>query len=578
MNVYELPKRERASRRLEQAADLAWDYLGNTLYFRIQQSRSVAGAIPKVSLEEAQRRAGIGADLLYALVEIDRELLTHEESLTYGLLEYYANNWAKAAEAYWLAYDVTGVNFPGPFVQTAYNGGFAFNFIAKALGSFTFSSDSDVDCYLGILADIVRLLQQIHERTQLQAERGIRVNKPQIPGVKGLLNGLRATAQAAYRVEPDRLRQLPRRDSYCEAIASRVDNEVVPAFDDLIAQLDVEYESLAPPEVGIDKLPGGGEVYLDLLKMHTTMDMTPEDVHQSGLFRLERIAQQKAEIREKLGFEGTEQEFAVHLRQQPGAVASSAEDIGEKMRKQKDLVEARFDEFFSQRSPKDYDLERLDTALEGSMTWGYYQAATDEEPVGKYLYNGSKLDSQAVLGAASLVFHELVPGHHLHLTLQAANDDLHPVRRYAFVNAFNEGWAEYAATLTGEMGLYDDPYDQYGRCIMDAFLTTRLVVDTGMNYLGWSLERAKDFMAEHTLCVDTEIESECLRYSCGIPAQSLAYKLGDEEILRVRQELMDEWGEDFNYPAFHSAILGVGGLPLPLLESHLKTVFSRQVD
>ena len=169
------------------------------------------------------------------------------------------------------------------------------------------------------------------------------------------------------------------------------------------------------------------------------------------------------------------------------------------------------------------------------MTWGYYQSPSIHDSTGTYLYNGSKLNSQAVLGAASLVFHELVPGHHLHLTLQADNKDVHPIRQYAFVNAFNEGWAEYAATLTGEMGLYEDPYDHYGRLIMDSFLTSRLVVDTGMNDLGWSYEQAVSYMLDNTLCTEARIHSDCLRYSCGIPGQSLAYKLGDEEILRIRQ-------------------------------------------
>src|SRR3546814_5085329 len=101
-------------------------------------------------------------------------------------------------------------------------------------------------------------------------------------------------------------------------------------------------------------------------------------------------------------------------------------------------------------------------------------------------------------------------------------------RRNCVVNAFSEGWAEYAATLAGEMGLYDNPYDRYGRLSQDAFLTCRLVVDTGMNTLGWTWEQAKQYMREHTKCAEGEIESDTLRYSCGIAAQSLAYKMGEE--------------------------------------------------
>jgi uncharacterized protein (DUF885 family) len=308
--------------------------------------------------------------------------------------------------------------------------------------------------------------------------------------------------------------------------------------------------------------------------MHTTLDLTPEKVHAAGHARMARIEAQMAELRGQLGFKGTAAEFNVHLRQQPGAVAKTPDEIGAKMRKYKDRVEKRFDEFFAERSKYEYDLVPLPQALEGSMTWGYYQGPSANDRRGLYNYNGSKLDSQAVIGAASLVFHELVPGHHLHMTLQRENKNLPSIRKNGFVNAFNEGWAEYAATLTGEMGLYDDPYDRYGRHVFDAFLTSRLVVDTGMNALGWSWERAKAYMREHTLCAEGEIESDTLRYSCGIPAQALAYKLGDEEILRMRDKIRSRLQERFSYRDFHSAILGGGAIPLPALEWHLDRVFA----
>lgn len=323
----------------------------------------------------------------------------------------------------------------------------------------------------------------------------------------------------------------------------------------------------------MDKLPGGKQAYAWLLRQHTTRDLTPEQVHAAGHARMARIEAEMADLRERLGFTGSAAEFAAFVRRQPGAVATSADDIGARMRRHKDGIERRFDEFFHQRSAYGYDLVRLDPALEGSMTWGFYHPPVPGESRGLYHYNGGKLDSLAVIAAASLVFHELVPGHHLHLTLQRDNESLPLLRRNASVNAFNEAWAEYSATLAGEMGLYDDPYDRYGRLCMDAFLTCRLIVDTGMNALGWSWAQAKDYLREHTLCAEGEIESDTLRYSCGIPAQSLAYKLGDEDIVRLRDDVRAHLGERYDPRDFHAAILDVGGLPLPALEWHLRKVF-----
>src|SRR3546814_10910723 len=136
--------------------------------------------------------------------------------------------------------------------------------------------------------------------------------------------------------------------------------------------------------------------------------------------------------------------------------------------------------FFKQKTAYDMRISDWSSDVCSSdlgMTWGYYSRPGGNEKRGIYYYNGSKLDSQAVIAAASLVFHELVPGHHLHLTLQMSNPNLSDFRRNCVVNAFSEGWAEYAATLAGEMGLYDNPYDRYGRLSQDAFLTCRLVVD-----------------------------------------------------------------------------------------------------
>ncbi len=574
MALYQLSALDRALVSVNRAADLAWSYMSGFLYFRMQAGGSLDGAIPDVSIEAAQRRADLGRKMLELLAEVDDAKLPHDYALTAKLLRYYANSWSRDVERYWVAFDMAGVLFYGPFAQTAYTGGFVLNFINKALAGYSFNRDGDGERYLVLLADLARMLRQIHARTDGQAQCGIRIHQPQLPAVRQLLANLRSNAAASYPVTTARLEKMGHAEALQADIQRRVERQILPAFDALMAQLDADYERQAPAGVGMCQLPGGKDVYAELTRMHTTMDLSPEQVHAMGHERMARIEAQMAQVREQLGFKGSAADFAVHLRNQPGAVASKPEDIGEKMRKHKVRIEHRFDEFFAQRSNAEYDVARLPEALEGSMTWGFYDAPSNRDKRGLYYYNASKLDSQAVIGAASVVFHELVPGHHLHLTLQQSNQDLPPIRKNAFVNAFNEGWAEYAATLTGEMGLYDDPYDHYGRLVFDAFLTSRLVVDTGMNSLGWSWEQARDYMRTHTMATPGEIASDTLRYSCGIPAQALAYKLGDEEILRMRQKVRDRLGKEFSYRDFHSAILGAGGLPLPVLEWHLDQVFS----
>jgi uncharacterized protein (DUF885 family) len=172
------------------------------------------------------------------------------------------------------------------------------------------------------------------------------------------------------------------------------------------------------------------------------------------------------------------------------------------------------------------------------------------------------------LNAAALIFHELAPGHHFHLARQAENAALPAIRREAVtLTVFNEGWAEYASSLGLEMGLYDDPHDQYGRLVHERFIAQRLVVDTGLNAFGWSLQQARDYMKSQTLESDVQVASETLRYSTDLPAQALAYDFGFNYFWKLRRGAQNR--PRFDIRRFHEAILAEGALPFPLLEESL---------
>lgn len=204
------------------------------------------------------------------------------------------------------------------------------------------------------------------------------------------------------------------------------------------------------------------------------------------------------------------------------------------------------------------------------MTFGYYQVPTPQDSMGHYFYNGSSLGERSMLGAASLVFHELVPGHHFQMALQRESGTLPAFRKQAAYTAFIEGWGEYAAAVAGELGMYSDPYDRYGRLTMDMFFACRLVVDTGMNALGWSRERAIAFMKEHTLQSDRQIDTETLRYSADIPGQALAYKMGSRELLRMREDARRRLGVRFDIRRWHAFVLEGGAMPFTVLRQRVE--------
>jgi len=200
------------------------------------------------------------------------------------------------------------------------------------------------------------------------------------------------------------------------------------------------------------------------------------------------------------------------------------------------------------------------------MTFGYYQVPTPNDPKGYYKYNGTHLEGRTLIGAGSLISHELVPGHHFQINLQYENTELPPFRRDSLSTAFVEGWGEYSSFLAGELGMYQDPYERCGRLLFDAFLTSRLVVDTGMNLLGWSRERAMAYMLENTIQSETEIKTETLRYSTDIPGQALAYKMGMRKFVELREKAKSALGASFDPRRYHDMILSSGAVPMDLAE------------
>jgi uncharacterized protein (DUF885 family) len=353
---------------------------------------------------------------------------------------------------------------------------------------------------------------------------------------------------------------------------------IEPAFDRALAGLSETYLSKAPERVGISQYPGGADLYAELVKLHTTLDLTPEQVHARGLERMAQIEESIEAIQGELGFEGDSLAFVASLHNDPEWRADTVEDVRAIFQRYIDRLKPRLKECFSRVPKAAYGVAPLPEALQGSMTYGYYDSPRTDRAEGVYLFNANNLTKRPLFHLGALTYHELMPGHHLQLATQQESSGLHPFRTHSFVTAYIEGWAEYAATLAGELGLYELPQERYGRLVMDAFLTSRLVVDTGMNVLGWPLERARDYMRTHSRLTEAELFNESLRYSCDIPGQALAYKLGDTHILALRERMRQTLGSSFKLAAFHAAVLETGALPLSDVHWHVEQMTANVVQ
>jgi uncharacterized protein (DUF885 family) len=550
------------------AIDEVWSELAQFPLIAQELGKS-SDRLPSISPDAVAKHSAKARDLLARLDGLDAEGLPFDLGLTLRVARYHATAWAREEEYYWLLCDPMGNGFYSLFLPTAYAGGWMISRLTSEFVRTQFGSPGDADRYIGKLHDLARLIGEMDARTRGQAERGIYMPRAQLAASIKLMQELKVSLNAALRPAPERLMALD-----VTGLAARIDTvveaSVLPALDALIAFLeDAAYAAAAPEAVGLSQYPGGRAIYEQLVKLHTTLDLTPEEAHRIGLERIASIETSMQRLFDEIGFAGTPQDYLQKIAGDPAWRAEGPEALGAFFRHYIDRIAPHIAEQFRFAPVAGHDVAPLPDALTGSMTFGYYSRPQPGQEEGLYLFNSPNLSAGPLPNVAALNYHELVPGHHFHFASQRENQALHPLRQNTFINAYNEGWAEYAATLAGEMGMYAAPEEQFGRMMQDSFLTCRLVVDTGMNALGWSLEQARDYMREHSFMPETEIQSESIRYSCGMPAQSLAYKLGDTFLLEQREKMRGKLGDRFDIRDFHDSVLKPGSLPLSLLADHL---------
>jgi uncharacterized protein (DUF885 family) len=355
--------------------------------------------------------------------------------------------------------------------------------------------------------------------------------------------------------------------TFADAVRAAVADGIRPAFARYRAFL---IDELAPVARGDDRpglshLPGGAEAYAHLVRSHTTLELVPEAIHRIGLEEIERI---DAEFRELGGrLLGTSDHAAVlaRLRSDPGLHFATPAEVFDVAEASLARANAAIPAWFG-RLPKTPCIVVEMAAHEAKYsTIAYYrQPAADGSRPGSYYINTSAPETRPRYEAETLAFHEAVPGHHLQIAIAQELDGLPAFRRLGGPTAYIEGWGLYSERLSGEMGLLSGEMDRFGIASFDAWRACRLVVDTGMHALGWSRDRAIAFMLEHTALAENNVTNEIDRY-LAMPGQALAYKLGQREILRLRDTARVALGPRFDIREFHDVVLGQGAVGLSTL-------------
>ena len=524
---------------------------------RGQGSRNF-GVLP--TPDQANADAMWAGSFLTRLRALKPEQLTHDEWITYAMLEHDAAILKDAAEFFWFGVPIT------PYASPLRAAG-------GSIGAMPIATDADRQAYLDALQRAPVIFASYEARLRSQVDRGIvapaeelRLAIPYVRGFGGpaATSPLRPQAPALAALAPEV------RQAFTRKVDAVIADVVAPAVERLVAYIDGPYRTKAPASVGVVQYPGGRKYYEFLIRRNTSLALTPEQIHQIGLDEVARLERELDKIRVEAKFAGTLADFRAYLRNDSRFRAKSAADIGDRMMAATRRIEPQVREFFPLQPKAPYGVKQLEPALEQLMTYGYYQVPFGREPGGYYMFNAYQPQERSILMAEATIYHELVPGHHFQIMLQRENTSLTPYRRNSAFTAFTEGWAEYASDLAGEMGMYSDPYQRAGRLAMDLFLSSRLVLDTGMNALGWSREKGIAFMRDHTFESDLQIDTETLRYSSDYHGQALAYKLGARKFHELRSRAKQGLGDQFDLPAFHAYVLRAGSMPLSVLDGHVE--------
>lgn len=549
-----------SSRALARIIDDYQKYrLANNPTLRLQEELPVT-SLYDLSLEGAQRDAAFFRSLSERLKRLDPAGLIHEEWLSREILLHQSVQASEALDHFWSFFQVTP--YHAPFRETHF-----------LFSTFRFESFQDTTRYLDLLRRYAGMVGQLRANLETQRSKGILLPKAGIDlVVLQIRSFITKPDQSVFAVSPARLGKVGEKEAsaFRAGVERIVAESINPALEGLAGLPDAAaYREAAPERVGLGQYPGGEAAYRHAVRLHTMLDLTPEEIHQRGLAEMARLEARMAEVRKRTGFAGTKAEFHRFLKTDPRFFAKTPEEVAERLLVPLRRIEPQVSRYFLRTPKAPYGVKRLNASLEGAMTYGYYQHPTLASPRADYMFNGSRLDQRPLLSAAALTYHELIPGHHLQVALQIENKSLPPFRRNNYPTASVEGWADYAASLAEEMGMYADPYDLYGRLAQDVLLTSRLVVDTGLNALGWTRQRAIDYMLEHTLESEVQISTETLRYAVDLPGQALAYKLGESKMWELRRKAERELGQGFDIRRFHDAILSSGALPLGVLEKHV---------
>lgn len=514
--------------------------------------------MPSVTPEDEARRLATEKSFLRRARDIDRDALGVAGQINAELFEWVLQDSIESSEL--------GLNRI-PFNTFS---GFFMNALTASNG-VAMERTADYEDYIVRMSEIPRYFDENIDNMRRGVEDYFVL--PQI-----VIDGVLPTIEAQVKDDPedssffepfvemsDRV-PLPEQERLREAGRAVIRDDVLPAFAELAAFLRDEYQ--ASDTIGAEDLLEGKEYYAFNIKRYTTLtDATADEIHQIGLAEVKRIRQEMDQIIRDLNFKGDFAAFGKFLRTDPQFYARSKEQLLKETAYIAKRIDYVMPGFFGKLPRQPYGIVPVPDEIAPNYTTGAYYGSPPGAPKGgAFWINTYALDQRPLYEIPALTLHEAIPGHHHQNALSAELEDAPAFRRNLYFSAFGEGWALYSEKLGVEMGVYQTPYEHFGRLSYEMWRACRLVVDTGLHSQGWTRQQAMDFFLANTSLSEGNIRAEVDRY-ISWPGQALAYKLGELKIWELRRIAENDLGDRFDLREFHDVILGNGAVPLAMLEN-----------
>src|SRR5665213_3362503 len=549
--------------RLHELFKVDWDY-SNIEYPEFATYTGYKGQNGRwtdQSLEAIARRKKELENPMAVISSIDRASLSTADQLNYDLFR-------RGAED-----AIAGVRFPGEYLAISQQGG--PQLLPQTL---ELSPNATVADYEAILLRIDSLPAVIDQDiVLLQKGLAAKVTSPRITlrdvpdQVKALITDdpMKSPVLVMFTRFPSGIAAADQQRLTAAAVHS-YSERVKPAYERLYSFLTKSYIPGARETVGMSALPDGAAWYAYNVRIETTTNRTPEQIHATGLAEVKRILGEEDSVMKAIGYKATFAEFSTLLRTDPRFFFTDSADLVRAYRDIVKRIDPELIHLFGHLPRLPYGVTTIPSYSAKSATTAYYQPGSYEAGrPGYYYVNTYALNTRPKWEMEALSSHEAVPGHHLQISIAQELTDVPDFRRYGGYTAFVEGWALYSESLGSRIGLYKDPYSKFGQLTYEMWRAIRLVVDTGIHSEGWSRQQAIDYFMANSAKTQNDITVEVDRYIVA-PGQALAYKTGELEIKALRAYAEQQLGDKFDIREFHDEVIDAGALPIDVLDTRVR--------